>query len=156
MLALFAAGVLVFTALGVVWLVFGDWGQRALGLVAVLLFGVGAVVTAPRLFRPSLVLTPYGIEMQPSGLVLWEDIEDVAVVRLPRGARALGIRLHRSDRYMASRIGPRTGWRASLSRMTAIPYGGYQVLISPVQLDRPLKRFPAFLWQYAQYWQGAR
>jgi hypothetical protein len=148
-LALYALGCAAFAGIGL-FMVFDD-DARIIGLAGLVFFGIGGFAALPRLVRPALVLTPQGIELTSGGLIPWEDIQDVGIARMSRGTKALGIRLSRTDRYLASRVGSKTGWRRSLARLGAIPVGGYHVILSPVQLDRPLKRFPGFLWEY---WQG--
>lgn len=174
------AGALGFSALGLVMILYGDPFAIVFGVITVIFFGGGmayAMLVSARRRFVSFTLTPLGIEVN-GGLVPWEDVEAVGVVKA--STKLLGIRLTSYDRYLASmtpaaRIGtephmrwflrpiaaidgllPGAGLTNSVRTASSLERGlrwnrrnfGWDLTFSPIMIDRPLVRFVAFVDDY--------
>jgi len=99
-------GCSMFTIGGVLMLATGEPLTMFAGLVSVVFFGGGGLLTIPKLMRRkiSFVLTSDGLQqvaLVGSAYIAWSDVESVGVASMS-GTHLVGVRLKTYDRYIAS------------------------------------------------------
>jgi hypothetical protein len=159
----YAAGIVVFVAVGVWLVVAGGVVAKVFGVLAVLFFGGGGLVMAVGALRNGLskvALTHEGVEPAAGGTVPWQDVEAVGVVTTP--ATVVWLRLSSYDRYLASlpadrpaidpavglsRLGKGKGRHGDMLRWNRQRFG-YDLALSPAWLDRPAPAFAELLERY--------
>ncbi|MEU4197180.1 hypothetical protein AB0E69_35130 [Kribbella sp. NPDC026611] len=98
---LYTAGCALFALVGVV--MFFD-GRPVKGLLVLVAFAAGAVLTGSQLVRPKplLELTPAGLRPTIGGVVPWQDVEDVGFGILTGASHVVGVRLSTYTGYLQS------------------------------------------------------
>ncbi|MBD1838965.1 DUF2982 domain-containing protein [Coleofasciculus sp. FACHB-64] len=136
---LLAVSCTVFSIIGL--FMMGSGQPKAIlgGVLGVVFFGGGGIVTVPKLLkRPvSIVLTREGLQqitLYGKSILYWRDIESVGIARL-EGTKLVGLRLKNYDNYI-NNMSPElvNYWMNSLPYLKLLSFG---TLVLEVPLDVP-------------------
>lgn len=133
-----------------------EWGTKTwhpyLGWFGILFFGGGGAVGLWTSLRTpwSVALRGDALEIRTRGhigQIPWRDIDDVALTNI-QGTKMPGLRLASSEAYLQSfKTGPRRAITRKLLNTNRGITGGYDLVLSWIQIDRPAREFTEFLKQ---------